>query len=193
MKYAPRGLRLSTTTNKVTSSKPKPINKRSNTTSYPVAGLVKIALGEVGCHEEGGNNRGPQVVKYQKATWLKPDAWPWCAAFVCWCIMVWQLKYPNMPNFERPETASAFEFESWAKRQGFKILSDICQAKAGDICIFDFSHIGLVVMDQVDQYIETVEGNTNGLGTRDSISGDGVWKKRRHRSLVKCFARFEKV
>lgn len=158
--------------------------------TFPVDKLVKIALGEVGHHEEGGNNRGPQIVKYQKATWLSPDAWPWCAAFIDWCIMIWQAQNPDMPHFERPQTAGAFDLERWAKEQNFKILHDIEPAKAGDIIIFEFSHVGFVTKDQVDRNIHTVEGNTNGLGNRDSVSGDGVWEKIRDRSLAKCFIRF---
>ena len=51
--------------------------------------LVGIAEAEIGTREQGGNNRGGRVVAYQKATWLEPDAWPWCAAFVCWRVKEW--------------------------------------------------------------------------------------------------------
>ena len=56
--------------------------------------------------------------------------------------------------------------------------------------IFNFSHIGLIVKDQISpDTIETIEGNTNGGGQRDSNAGDGVWRKRRAASLARSFIR----
>ena len=64
-------------------------------------------------------------------------------------------------------------------------------AKAGDIVVFAFSHVGIVIEDQLPgkDYIVTVEGNTNGKGERDSVSGDGVWRKTRKTNLVKNYIR----
>jgi hypothetical protein len=164
--------------------------------------LVDIANSQVGCKEEGGNNKGPHIVKYQQATWLKPDAWPWCAAFICWCIREW-VKNTDVKEYMkltdekiktwRPRTAGAFDFaNTWAKTNKYKILDETAIAKAGDIVIFDFSHIGLVVEDQATatSNIVCVEGNTNGKGERDSVSGDGVWRKTREPKLVKQYIRF---
>lgn len=44
----------------------------------------RIALGEIGTHEVGGNNRGPRVEEYLAAAGLPPGQ-PWCVAFVIWC------------------------------------------------------------------------------------------------------------
>ena len=160
--------------------------------------LVALAMSEVGTREEGGNNRGKEIVEYQKATWLEPGPWPWCAAFTCWLLREW-LEYPevafclNIPpgkeNTWRCQDASAFGWEKWAKAKGLQVLSENSKAKAGDIVIFDFSHIGIVVFDQAGSFIETVEGNTNGKGERDSTAGDGVWRKHRASSLAKCYIR----
>ena len=160
--------------------------------------LVGIAEAEVGVREQGGNNRGGRIEAYQNATWLDPEAWPWCAAFVCWCIRDW-LKVPgaadsigvgNIENW-RPKTAAAFDFLRWAKKQDLPILPETAEVHAGDLVIFDFSHIGIVVADALEnsQFILTVEGNTNGTGARDSTSGDGVWRKKRPRSLARKFIR----
>lgn len=160
--------------------------------------LVDIALKEVGNKEIGGNNKGPAIVKYQKATWLDPDPWPWCAAFVDWCIQEW-VKNPevtkvlgiNSPLAWRPQTAGAFDMANWAKKKGLKILDENADVLAGDLIIFDFSHIGIVTKDapRTVNTLDTVEGNTNGSGDRDSTTGDGVWAKRRARSLAKQFIR----
>lgn len=166
----------------------------------PLKRLVEIATREVGVQEVGGNNRGPRIVEYQSATWLKPAPWPWCAAFICWIIREWLKDAQVQAAFSltgaraieawRPRTAGAFDFERWAKERGLPVLSRKTKAKAGDLIIFDFSHIGIVIKDQLaTDSIETVEGNTNGAGQRDSTKGDGVWRKRRSVSSVRSFIR----
>jgi hypothetical protein len=169
-----------------------------------ISQLVAIAKGEVGTKEIGGNNLGPKIKEYQKATTLNPAAWPWCAAFVCWCIREWLLKTPgllallgiedNETIYWRPKTAAAFGLVSWAKNEKIYITDEKELAKAGDIVVFDFSHTGIVVEDQKegDAFIRTVEGNTNGKGERDSESGDGVWLKKRQASLVRAYIRILK-
>ena len=163
--------------------------------------FVDIALSQVGVKEEGGNNMGAKITEYQKATWLKPDAWPWCSAFVCWCMREWLNNIEvraalNLHNdievkMWRCRDASAFGWEKWAKSTGLQILPETKKAKMGDIVVFDFSHVGIIVSDQeyISDPIETAEGNTNGRGERDSVSGDGVWKKFRPSQLTKCYVR----
>jgi hypothetical protein len=166
----------------------------------PLKRLVEIATREVGVQEVGGNNRGPRIVEYQSATWLKPAPWPWCAAYICWIIREWLKEAEVQSAFSltsaraveawRPRTAGAFDFERWAKEKGLPVLTRKTKAKAGDLVIFDFSHIGIVIKDQRgSDTIETVEGNTNSGGQRDSTSGDGVCRKRRSASSVRSFIR----
>lgn len=159
--------------------------------------FIDIALAEVGNKEEGGNNLGASVVKYQKATWLKPAAWPWCCAFVAWVLKEFLIKQPiysevSIDVLQRCKGANTGDWLKWAKDRGFYITDEKEGAKAGDIVVFDFSHIGIVIADQLPgkDYIETVEGNTNGKGERDSFSGDGVWLKTRKTNLVKNYIRF---
>ncbi len=161
--------------------------------------LIAIAQSQVGVREIGGNNRGDQIREYQKATELVPAAWPWCAAFIDWCIKEWLedsqvTKWLNLqrstPEEWRPKTALAYGLTAWArKRQNTtKIFTEKDRAKLGDIVTFDFSHVGFVVSDN-GHWIECLEGNTNGKGERDSESGDGVWKKIRKKTLVKDLIR----
>ena len=166
--------------------------------------FVDVAKSQIDVKEEGGNNKGAKIVEYQKTTWLKPDAWPWCSAFVCWCLKIWlndndvrtylKLFDENEVNKFRCQDASAFGWEKWARDRSsmLQILTEVKKAQAGDIVVFDFSHVGIVISDQefISDPIETVEGNTNGKGERDSVSGDDVWKKFRPSSLVKCYIRF---
>lgn len=163
------------------------------------AQLAKIALSQVGVTEVGGNNCGPDVRKYQAATWLHPDRWPWCAAFVDWCVREWAKALdPLDPLFGRrgfetwrPRTAGAFDLENWAKQVGHPIFGETARAEAGDIVIFDMSHCGIVLHDAgVDApMIVTVEGNTGPTGLRESNLGDGVFRKVRSRPMVRSFIR----
>lgn len=161
--------------------------------------LLDIAIRELGVREEGGNNRGPRIREYQSATWLQPGAWPWCAAFVDWCILRWldSLVVRQWLNFSkeqaadfRPQTAGAWDLVNWARRQRGRvsILTEDAVAHPGDIIVFDFSHVGIVERDLGKSFL-TIEGNTNQAGARDSESGDGVWRKNRERSLARNLLR----
>ena len=185
-------------------SKPElPVEKKRETpkqkTPKALENLVKIALSQVGVKEVGGNNNGPQVRKYQAATNLKPASWPWCAALTSWVVREWLKDKENVewlglkvmtPEKWRPKTAAAFGYISWAKERPAttKVLSRKAKPQVGDFVIFDFSHIGIVVKVG-EKNFQCVEGNTNGKGTRDSKSGDGVWLKTRSASLVRNFVR----
>lgn len=161
--------------------------------------LAELALSQVGVKESGGNNRGAKICEYQSATNLTPAAWPWCAAFCCWIIREW-LKDPEVvkwlglkiktPSQWRPRTAAAFGFIKWAQDRPAttKVLGEMAKPQVGDLVVFDFSHIGIVVK-VVGKKIVCVEGNTNQKGTRDSESGDGVWLKTRTASLVRSYIR----
>ena len=160
--------------------------------------LVDIAVHQQGCKETPGHpNTGPMVEAYQSATWLKPGPWPWCAAFIAWCLKEW-LRSPDVQSAFglssiaqveqwRFRSAKAFDFENWGTAHKMDVLPEGALAKAGDIITFDFSHIGIVRADEVQgQPIATVEGNTNGAGSRD---GDGVYLKTRADSLTRRYIR----
>jgi len=122
-----------------------------------------------------------------------------CAAFTGWAIYEWlkdkeNLKWLNLktltPEKWRPKTAAAFGYIEWAKNRPSttQIISSKATPQIGDLAIFDFSHIGIVVKVNKGNF-QCVEGNTNQRGTRDSDSGDGVWLKTRKASLVRCYVR----
>jgi hypothetical protein len=105
---------------------------------------------------------------------------------------MWLNLQHKSPEEWRPKTALAYGLTAWAKQRPntTTILTENDKAQAGDIVTFDFSHVGFVVSDN-GHWIETIEGNTNGKGERDSESGDGVWKKVRKKTLVKDLIRIK--
>jgi hypothetical protein len=148
--------------------------------------MVSLAREEIGVSEVDGSNCGPRVDEYKAATWLDPDkGWPWCAAFICWLLR--EAIEGETVTFNRPQTAGAWDFENWAKKQstrGVELRKPTNEdIKAGDIVVFTFSHIGIAVKD-VDSsgYVVTIEGNTNGAGSRE---GGSVLEKKRHVSKIR--------
>jgi hypothetical protein len=161
--------------------------------------LIAIATAEVGTRESGGNNCGLRIREYQSATNLDPGAWPWCSAWVDWCIrewvsipqvVIWLNLQRRSPEEWRPKTALAYGLKSWALQRPntTKIYNETHKAELGDIVTFDFSHVGFVIEDCGSEIV-TLEANTNRKGTRDSTSGDGVWRKIRKKTLVKDLIR----
>ena len=148
--------------------------------------MVTLAREQIGVSEVDGTNCGPMVDTYKAATWLDSNkGWPWCAAFICWLVK--EAIEKEGVEFERPRTAGAWDFENWAKKQaanGIDLRKPTNEdIKAGDIIVFTFSHIGIAVAD-VDSsgYVKTIEGNTNGEGSRE---GGSVLEKNRHVSKIR--------
>ena len=148
--------------------------------------MVLLAREEIGVSEVDGSNCGPRVDEYKAATWLDPDkGWPWCAAFICWLVR--EAIEGEDVKFKRPRTAGAWDFENWAKQQvanGVDLRKPTNEdIKAVDIVVFTYSHIGIDVKD-IDSkgYVTTIEGNTNGAGSRE---GGSVLEKKRHVSKIR--------
>ena len=149
--------------------------------------LVGILRTKVGVREIPRNsNRGPDVEMFQRATWLEGTGWAWCAAFVCWGMQELE-KVVDYP-FERPRTAGAWDFENWAKKQGLKLFKPADKIRKGDIVMFTFSHIAVATEDEKGGYVATIEGNTDDDGGRE---GNGVYEKRRAKSLIRSHIRLE--
>jgi len=137
--------------------------------NYPIgtaAGVVEVALAEVGTVEEGDN-----LTKYGKYT--KADGLPWCGSFVNWCFNEAGVKLPSMVS----TAAGAHklkEVSRWVDSE----------PKIGDLAFMDFphdgvdriSHIGIVVGVKPKSVI-TIEGNTSGTG--DQRNGGMVMIKER--------------
>jgi hypothetical protein len=117
------------------------------------ADLVAIATKEIGTIETGNNH-----TKY--GVFTKHDGLPWCGSFVMWCAA--QIKQTIPSVVYTPAGVAAF--------QGIGRWSNALTAKPkpGDIVFFDFveggnpvEHVGIVVKDNLDGTVTTIEGNTS--------------------------------
>lgn len=143
--------------------------------------LIKMAVSQIGVKEQS-HNFSPAIVEYQKSTWLEVGKWPWCAAFVCWCLKQAVDLSDDMGvfvPFDKDKVcrdASAFGWIKWAENNGVKVFPKEEVPMRGDIVVFDFSHIGIVKEVISGKGMICIEGNTNGEGSRE---GDGVYEKLR--------------
>jgi hypothetical protein len=148
--------------------------------------LPAIALGEVGTEEVNGTNCGPRVNVYKGATRLPPEeSWPWCAAFVCWCVR--EAMKGGRYTFERPVTAGAWDLVNWSLAQDESTQTRLRPGgdiEPGDLIVYTFSHCGVAVgPPDAEGFFAVVEGNTDTAGSRE---GGGVFRKVRRTSQVKA-------
>jgi len=124
---------------------------------------LSIAISQLGVHEQGGNNRGPEVDQYLAAVGLAPG-YSWCASFVHWCFKqaAAQLGLVN----PCPKTAGAVRM--WT------LTEPICRRVlpvSGAIYVLDHGagkgHAGIVEQVGGDGTLIEISGNTNAAGSRE--------------------------
>jgi hypothetical protein len=173
----------------------------SESTTYALRQrLIDIAARDVG-KVESSYNQGTHIKTYWPATSYPEgyrDKAPYCAAAVCKWVQEWLQdpevlaalgKTPAKAEAWRCKSAAAFGWKKWAQDKGVKIFTDApgVDLRAGDIMVFDMSHIGLVVGDgNAGNIIKTIEANTSDGNDRD---GKYVAARKRARSLALCFIR----
>ena len=115
--------------------------------------FVEVAKAEVGTVETGDNH-----TKYGKFT--GHDGQPWCGSFVMWCAAQAKIKIPNCVY--TPAGVNGFQgIGAW-------LNAATSTPKPGDIVFFDFikggdktEHVGIVLKDNGDGTVTTIEGNTS--------------------------------
>ena len=121
--------------------------------------LLDVARSQLGIHE---NPPYSNRVKYSE--WYGMIG-PWCDMFVSWCA----------DQSGNKDVIGRFAYtpshEAWFRSKGREV--SIKSAQPGDIVFFNFigrtSHVGIVEANRGDGLI-TIEGNTNGAGSRDGGS-----------------------
>ena len=137
------------------------------------AQIVSLASKEVGVKELTGNNDGLRVEQYLAYTGHKKGD-PWCASFLSWVF--------GQAGYSQPKTAwspALFPKSRSTKTILLGTVFGLYFADKGRI-----AHAGLVAERQGD-WLHTIEGNTNVIGSRD---GDGVYRKIRHIRTVGYYA-----
>lgn len=129
---------------------------------------VRVALGEIGKGEEGGNNRGPNVERYRRGSRVKAKRYDgdgaWCAAFVSYCFA--QGALPDDLPFK----------PSWGAKRLYKNIGRAGEfakmPQVGDVACWDRGargswqgHIGIVVSVDGVEFV-TVEGNRGRFPSR---------------------------
>lgn len=141
---------------------------------------LEAAESLVGVMEIGGNNRGPVVNRIILAN-DGAIGEPWCGDFVAYCYR---------------QAGSKAVTRSWASVRllgSVAGVTKVAKPMAGDLVRFNFDHVGMFVRD-AGAFIETIEGNTGASGavSDSATGGDGVYRKRRPKSLVADYLRVTK-
>lgn len=154
--------------------------------------IATTAEAEIGVRETRKNG-SDRISTYQSCTWLPVGPWPWCAAFVDFCIARAVDEF-GIVTFKIPKTAAAWDFENWCRSVDNtvklkKTKPGIQSVSRGDVVIFTFSHVGIATSGtNMAGMVSTVEGNTNSQGSRE---GDGVYRKVRHISKIRSIIKFQ--
>jgi hypothetical protein len=141
------------------------------TTAQPgtAARMIEVAKSQVGVPEGPADNE----TDYGKFT--KADKQPWCGSLMMWCADKAGVKIPN--TVYTPNGVAAFKkAKTWAD-------AATAHPQPGDLVYFSFvpaatpsspvQHVGLVVKDNGDGTITTIEGNTTRDGAKGSQDNGG--------------------
>lgn len=121
--------------------------------------LVNWCMSQLG-YTEGKNNDNKYGVKYG---WNNQ---PWCMMFV-WCGHD-EIKSP-LPY----KTASCSALLNWYNRNRPQQVAK--KPKKGYIIIYPWGHTGIVVKDNQNGTMTTIEGNTSSTNNGSQTNGDGVY------------------
>lgn len=144
---------------------------------------LKIAISQIGQDEKPhGSNWGEPVKSYLKSVGINFPA-SWCMAFVYWCYQMAATKL-NVKNNAIKTGGVLFAWNN--SSDAIKSFAP----KIGSVFIMEFGH-GLghtgIVENYDDNFIYTVEGNTNDTGSREGIE---VCRRKRSRKSIKGYLNY---
>lgn len=129
-----------------------------------------------------GSNWGEPVKSYLKSVGIDFPA-SWCMAFVYWCFN----EAAKANNVANPLVKTGGVLKAWNNAKDYRVVGE---PKSGDIFIMDFGkglgHTGIVIKSD-DNFIYTIEGNTNDSGSREGIA---VCNKQRLKKKIKGYLRY---
>lgn len=122
--------------------------------------------------EEVGTVEGPKDNQTKYGAFTKANFQPWCGSFVMWVANEVGLKIPNCVY--TPSGAEGF------KGKGLWSNAATAKPKPGDVAFFDFveggapvEHVGIVLKDNGDGTVTTIEGNTSPENKKGSQANGG--------------------
>lgn len=133
---------------------------------------------------ETSYNRGVMVDIYNKSVGVALGS-PWCGSFVGYNLTKIGVKNPNSGRAADYAKSKDIIWRS-NKKTDIKLLT-------GDVVTFYYSslgrvgHTGFYIKKDKEGYFITIEGNTNGLGSRE---GGGVYKKKRDPDKIYAISRY---
>jgi hypothetical protein len=145
---------------------------------------IAIARRLIGVTEDpAGSNWGPQISKWIRYTGYSFPVY-WCGCFACWCVGRAGAKVPNRIRLGYTGYITA---DANAHQNGLRAVSWE-DARAGDIVVYSFDHIGLVESVSGDT-LTAIEGNTSSTSSGSQSNGGGVFRRTRSRGDVVTIAR----
>jgi hypothetical protein len=141
--------------------------------------IIETYTSMIGIRELTGNNDGEEVQKILSYSGLSGN-YPWCSAFINYVFILngidLNLKYPAYVPSYFPKDKLIYVRGQYKLREPiYGDLIGIYFKSKGRL-----SHIGFYD-GQTEKYYISVEGNTNGVGSRE---GDGVYRKKRIKRQV---------
>lgn len=155
-----------------------------------VEAVLSIARSQLGVREHPpGSNRGPEVDGYLMSVGLDPTqgSYPWCSAFVSWVIheagehMTTPPKFKGSASVERLYLKN-LEHMRLAGPEPGSVFIHFVKGTSGP------GHTGFVVSVNDDGSLATIEGNSDGTGSR---TGGQVVEHVRQPGYCHAFLRIE--
>ncbi|HTU13697.1 MAG TPA: CHAP domain-containing protein [Solirubrobacterales bacterium] len=109
----------------------------------------------------------------------------WCGCFACWCVI--KGGGAKIPTPIRLGYDGYIVADAKAGANGLTAVS-FDRARAGDIVVYGFNHIGVVERVSGDT-LYAIEGNTSSGSSGSQSNGGGVFARTRSRADVICVAR----
>ena len=153
----------------------------------------------VGTGEQGGENRGPLVERFQKSVDGVAQGEPWCMGFVQYCVAAIDSLQKTMGKKLSPtvlikteSTVGAYAGHPQALRGKDPAIGAVIvwqKLDAGGKAVWQ-GHTGIVV-DVSQEGIVTVEGNTSpdASDPNKEREGQGVWLRKRTGAQIPGFIR----
>lgn len=148
--------------------------------------IQSIYTSFIGVREKSGKNDGPEVEMFLRTVGLG-KGYPWCAAFVKYCLLEAGIESAKKINGMALSCENKSDF---VYNKGKKIK----EVEAGDVFTLYYAklkrigHTGFVDKEINSSIFESVEGNTNIAGSRE---GDGVYRKKRSYNATYSISRWQ--